>query len=408
MVVQRSWEEDLGESIGKDLDAYLATHPKDGAAHLVEVMRWLSAKYPDAEDNVAAEFITRQSDDQMEALAASADGLTALDLITEALLTGHVTAYETAMADRVLSAKAAHRGAQPFHAEVDRIARLRHRAEDSAGQLAVNVKAQQLAAALDEQLAKGQYRQVGAVFAEMDDWIEDNVASHLVELMSPARLQAMAADPAGLSLLYVLYDAVITGEVTPFERVQAERLLTARARAHPPTGAHLATLRNPPIFPLATSWGSTATLLAELLSGDRVRFTYESSTAMHADFPRETDTLIAHFGDAIFHGVTLPANQLIVVKLYDAGDPPGGARHPAARPLHPAEVRHPGQDQDGERAGRDRGVRRGRRAGDPRLGRHRGLRDQRRVAVHQRLPQGYREDRSGPGPSWTPGTSPRA
>ena len=69
MVVQRSWEEDLGESIGKDLDAYLATHPKDGAAHLVEVMRWLSAKYPDAEDNVAAEFITRQSDDQMEALA---------------------------------------------------------------------------------------------------------------------------------------------------------------------------------------------------------------------------------------------------------------------------------------------------------------------------------------------------
>jgi hypothetical protein len=62
------------------------------------------------------------------------------------------------------------------------------------------------------------------VFEKLDS-IEDNVGAELISITPPSRLSLYAASAPGRRMLNVLYDAIITGDVTDFERKQADKIL---------------------------------------------------------------------------------------------------------------------------------------------------------------------------------------
>jgi hypothetical protein len=260
-----------------------------------------------------------------------------LDVLYEAMITGSVSSFEALQSERILIAKAKGMALEKIEkpdaeempleeyvAQAERIARLRDRAEDSAVELAEDVTASFIAHEFNKAVAEGRY---GDVIQAMDDLsarIEDNVASHFVELQPPARLEEFAVDDEGRVMLHVLYDAIITGGVTPFERLQADRILEAEAKtSRVPTGPALKqAFKDPPIFPLETGWDSTATIVAELLPDHSVKVFYDTYIgATKPKFSRELGTLYRHFGEhAVFHGMILDPDALVVVKLYDQGE----------------------------------------------------------------------------------------
>jgi hypothetical protein len=145
-----------------------------------------------------------------------------------------------------------------------------------------------------------------------------------VELQSPARLKQIAADVDGREMLHFLYDAMITGKVSPFERMQSERILEAEAETSMPTSAALTkAIEDPAIFPLATGWSSTATIVAGLIStgpqAGKVKVFYDTWTGVNQPkFRPELDTLLERYGySAVNNGIILDPDELVFVKLYD-------------------------------------------------------------------------------------------
>jgi hypothetical protein len=74
----------------------------------------------------------------------------------------------------------------------------------------------------------------------------------------------------------------------------------------------------PTIFPLATGWDSTATIVAELHDG-KVRVYYDTHRgANRPEFQHEMATLRQRFGDDdVFNGMILEPDEVVSVKLYD-------------------------------------------------------------------------------------------
>jgi hypothetical protein len=120
-------------------------------------------------------------------------------------------------------------------------------------------------------------------------------------------------------MLDVCYDALITGSVTSFESLQGDRILAARVkgRAIGP-GEVEEVLENPTIFPLETSWDSSATIVASLESG-MVKVYYDTTIgARRPKYAAEMRTLMARFGyDKVFSGMILRPDEIVMVKLYD-------------------------------------------------------------------------------------------
>jgi len=263
-----------------------------------------------------------QSADQLEAYASTPGGRSMMDVLTEALLTGHVTAFESVQAERILNARGTSISSEDHRQDVHRIARLRHRAEDDAGQLQVDLRAQQIAESLLPVVRTGAYREVSAALSEQSSDIEDNVAAHFLELQSTPDLEKYARSPDGRAMLNRLYEATITGVVTEFERMQTDRVLAAQARTSEATDEQVAkVLQDPSVFPLASGWGSTATIVAELLADGKVKVFYDSYTgASQAEFREEMNTLLDHYGESqVYGGIPLDPAEIVVVKLYDQG-----------------------------------------------------------------------------------------
>ena len=84
-------------------------------------------------------------------------------------------------------------------------------------------------------LTSGQnYGYVDDVFEELSsDW-EDNVAAAFTHLLDDAQLDTFASSYNGRATLTTLYDAMITGSVSDFEREQAQRILVAKTRQMKP------------------------------------------------------------------------------------------------------------------------------------------------------------------------------
>ncbi len=153
---------------------------------------------------------------------------------------------------------------------------------------------------------------------------EDNVSAAFLELQFNAgRLDQFAESAEGRRTLDVLYDAVITGDVSDFERQQADRILDVKARHPLPANRAAAPSgRDPLVFPIARYH---AKLSAELLSNGKVRVSYDDSV-FDDDFRVEAGTLLSrHSKDEILNGFDLDPDEKVGVKLFGLDNGPGSS-----------------------------------------------------------------------------------
>ncbi len=320
-VVQRDVTDDLAALIAKDLAEYTAQN-RNPFPHIREVFHRLDS---DIEDNVAAAFVERLGPQLLEVFAETDDGRKVMDLLTEAMLTGHVTSFEALQADRILAARSGWMSADEHEKAVRRIAALRRHAEDTGVEGMVNELALKAATSLAAFAAGRRYDEVTTILRGTDSNVEDNVASHLIELLTTPQLEEAAEDPAGVTMLDVCYDALITGTVTSFESFQGDRILAARVKGRNiGAGEVEKVLQNPTIFPLETSWGSSATIVASLETNGTVKVYYDTWTgASQPKYAKDMDTLTARFGQSqVFSGMVLQPDEIVMVKLYDQDEQP--------------------------------------------------------------------------------------
>ena len=165
------------------------------------------------------------------------------------------------------------------------------------------------------------YRDIINIVRQAGD-LDDDIASRFVTMQSPDRLEAFAANGDGRAMLDVLYQALITGDVTGFERLQADRILLAKAKtAQAPTTADVTkVLVEPAIFPLATGWDFTATIRAGLRSDGKVKVYYDSRTGLgSSEFNKERESLYNRYEERVYTGIILDPDELVIVKLFDQG-----------------------------------------------------------------------------------------
>jgi hypothetical protein len=320
-VVQRDVTDDLAAVIAKDLAEYTAQN-RDPFAHIRDVFHRLDS---DIEDNVAAAFVEKLRPEQLDGFAMTSEGWSVMDLLTEAMLTGHVTSFEALQADRILAARSRWMSADEHDKAVRRIAALRYHAEDTAGQIVANELALKAATSLATFAVGRRYDEVTTILRGTSSNVEDNVAAHLIELLTTPHLEEAAKDPAGRTMLDVCYDALITGAVTSFENFQGDRILAARVKGRDiGAGEVEKVLQDPTIFPLETSWGSSATIVASLEADGTVKVYYDTWTgASQPKYAKEMATLTTRFGQsAVFSGMVLQPDEIVMAKLYDQDEEP--------------------------------------------------------------------------------------
>ena len=203
---------------------------------------------------------------------------------------------------------------------VRRIAALRHHAEDSSTQILVDELAMQVATSLASFAGAGRYDEITTILRGTVTDVEDNVASHLIELLTTPQLEQAALDPSGNTMPDVCYDALITGTVTTFENLQGDRILAARVKGGDiGRGEVEKVLQNPTVFPLETSWDSSATIVASLEADRTVKVYYDTRIgAGRPKYTKEMATLTARFGvSAVYSGMILKPDEIVTVKLYD-------------------------------------------------------------------------------------------
>ncbi|MGB4911913.1 MAG: DUF4157 domain-containing protein [Candidatus Dechloromonas phosphoritropha] len=318
VALQRDSDDDLAAYVAHDLNDYVGKN-RLPYKHVIDVVHSYKAK--ELDDNIAAAFTELQSLAQLENFAATEEGRKMLDVLYSAMTTGHVTAFETLQSERIIFAKWKFSPAELYKA-----AQSRDPAANSPGEIAVDQRASEIARELNEDVTKNLYGEVIKKVKKLDSYIEDNVASHFIVLQSPDRLEKFAANNEGRAMLDLLYQALITGDVTGFERLQAERILEAKAKTmRAPTGAALTKgIKDPAIFPLETAWSSTATIVAEIQPDGKVKMFYDTSTGINQPkFKKEVEKLRRRYGEsAVTNGIFLDPDDLVAVKLYDQDDAP--------------------------------------------------------------------------------------
>jgi hypothetical protein len=179
-----------------------------------------------------------------------------------------------------------------------------------------------------DQVVKAQaspFAYVQAVFKGIDsDW-EDNLAAEFVSLQTEDVLDGFAKSEDGRAMLTMLYVAMITGDVTDFQRKQADRALNARTRATVSPEKYVkqsyrwAPDRPTPIFPVKfmriTPGHSMATPEAKLLSNGNVLVHYPATQHDEREFP-EMHTLPAVFTG---EGYEFGADEIVGIKQYEQG-----------------------------------------------------------------------------------------
>jgi hypothetical protein len=164
------------------------------------------------------------------------------------------------------------------------------------------------------------YPFVRAVFDALPSEVEDNVAAEFLDRMPDWRLHVFTLAAEGRGMLDVLYQAMITGSVSAFERKQAERIL--RAKKYRTTQEQfLESLQHLKIFPIrnvGVTREATATFRATLLPSGKVRVNYSSVRLYQFDmFKNDRETLPAF--SRTMDGFDLDPEEIVAVRLYDQG-----------------------------------------------------------------------------------------
>jgi uncharacterized protein DUF4157 len=319
VALQRDSDDDLADKSARDLNEYVAKNPSP-YKHVIEAIHFWKAR--ELDDNVAAAFTELQSLAQLEKFAATHEGRAMLDVLYNAMITGKVSPFERLQSDRILYAKW-----KWMPSEAYRTLQLRDPDVDLPIEQAIDLKASKIAEDLNADVAKNLYGDVIKKFNKLDSYIEDNVASHFIVLQSPDKLEKFAANNEGRAMLDVLYEALITGDVTDFERLQAERILDAKAKRIPPIPPkeYLAQLEQEKqyILPLRmqkTFRSDYAIFDATLQPNGKVKVRYDdeihfwNSDMFKEDFKNLPPYRVASTG------FELNPDELVWLKLYDQGE----------------------------------------------------------------------------------------
>jgi hypothetical protein len=162
------------------------------------------------------------------------------------------------------------------------------------------------------------------VFIEIGSDYEDNLAAAFVSMLPNETLDRFASSDEGTETLDILYEAMITGDVTSFQRTQAQRVLFARTRRTAPEdfisqAKRSSSGRPTKIFPvrfMRVTGGDYAPPEAKLLPNGMVRVKYPVRVMYMDTFKAEIRTLPDVFtGD----GAELPRDEIILVKNYEEG-----------------------------------------------------------------------------------------
>jgi hypothetical protein len=156
---------------------------------------------------------------------------------------------------------------------------------------------------------------------------EDNVAALFTEkLYGASLLDTIAGSSHGRAMLTVLYEAMITGDVSAFERGQSERILAAKTRQMKPEDFVKAETRDfrgnaTQIFPVrfmrVTPGYDDAPLMAKLTPDGKVRVNYPGRVKDSRMFAAEIRTLRG--GTFLSEGQTLNPNEIVGIKDYEQG-----------------------------------------------------------------------------------------
>jgi hypothetical protein len=158
--------------------------------------------------------------------------------------------------------------------------------------------------------------------SSVSDW-EDNIAAAFVDRLLNRDLNKFAADREGRYALTLLYQAIITGSVTEYERKQANRILLAKTKQiDPEKFVKMATSRGDrlrtPIFPIRfmrVTGGDYAPPDVKLLSNGRLLVKYPSNMQSMSTFKEERQTL----GNVFGAGMELSVNEIVGIKDYERG-----------------------------------------------------------------------------------------
>ena len=170
------------------------------------------------------------------------------------------------------------------------------------------------------------YPYIRAVIEEIGADYEDNVAALFVDFLTEPQLQQFASGADGRATLDVLYEAIITGDVSRFERKQANRLILARAKQIEPEDYVAKAKRHSQrwetkIFPVrfmrVTPGYDYAPPAAKLLPNGNVLVRYPTHVLHRDTFKAELRTPIYHA--FMGEGLELPADEIVGIKQYEQG-----------------------------------------------------------------------------------------
>jgi len=184
------------------------------------------------------------------------------------------------------------------------------------------------------------YQYISEVFEKVHDWdsdLEDNLGAEFVSQLPKSKLDQMANAYDGRQTLTVVYEAIITGDVSPFEREQANKVLMAKARAYRPEDYLRQTRirqggKRTRIFPIrfmrVTPGYDYATPLAELMPNGTIRVKYPVAVQVMDTFKAEVATLEGGF--FVGKGEEINPNEIVGIKDYERG---GGVQYLPAMAL---------------------------------------------------------------------------
>ena len=162
-------------------------------------------------------------------------------------------------------------------------------------------------------------------FADLSSSEEDNVGAAFVQLQSDLNLSRIAANPDGRRTLDIIYQAIITGDVSDFQRKQAARILQAKqltpAKDRQAADREFSRIASEKkmIFPVRNTGLfriSAAVFHAELTPQGKVAVKYVSERVFDNMFQEDRQTLLP-WGKLTDEPIELDPDQVVYVRLYD-------------------------------------------------------------------------------------------
>jgi hypothetical protein len=162
------------------------------------------------------------------------------------------------------------------------------------------------------------YDYIMEVFDQLPSKWDDNVGAELIGMASVDRLQLYALSPQGRKMLNILYEAIITGDVSDFERKQATKILEATKISQ---SSYVAQQQASLLTFAVRNQGFTrdcyAVFSAELQPNGNVKVWYNSVRIWQCDMFKED---VATFPDRDpMRPRELAPDTLVNVHLYDEG-----------------------------------------------------------------------------------------